>query len=151
MEAISIFDNSSLILEKKRPLYIISYLTIILIATLFILLIGSLYKYNPYKNYLGRIIINEDDFYINLLMEEEEIPFLNDSLIINNKNYKSKIINISDTAYIGENTKKYYEVTLESNIDDNLIIQNNIIQINIKLPKTTLLKELVKNIKKGLI
>ena len=150
MEAIDIFDNSPLILEKKRPLYIISYLTIILIVILAIILIASLYEYNPYKSYLGKIVISENDFYINILMEERDVSFLNKNIIINNKNYKSKIVSISDIAYIGENLKKYYEIKIKSDIDDNLIIQNNIIQINIKLPKTTLLKELIKNIRKGL-
>ena len=150
MEVIDIFDNSPLILEKKRPLYIVSYLTIILIVILFIILIGSLYEYNPYKSYLGKVIISENDFYINILMEDRDVLFLNKDIFINNKSYKSKIISISDIAYIGENLKKYYEVRIKSNIDDNLIIQNNIIEISMKLPKTTLLKELIKNIRKGL-
>ena len=150
MEAIDIFDNSPLILEKKRPLYIISYLTVILIVILAIILIASLYEYSPYKSYLGKIVISENDFYINILMEDRDVSFLNKNILINNKKYISKTVSISNTAYIGENTKKYHEVKIKSNIDDNLIIQNNIIQINIKLPKTTLLKELIKNIRKGL-
>lgn len=150
METIDVFYNSSLILERKRPLYILSYLTIIIFVILLALLISIFYKYNPYKKYLGRVIITESDFYIKMQVEENEIPLLNNNFIINNENYSYKITGISDIAYIGDNLKKYYEVTIESNIDDNLIIQNNIININLKLPKTTLFKELIKKVKKGL-
>lgn len=152
MQTIDIFNNSAIILKRKRPSYIFVYVLIMMVCICIFISLSVLYNYHRYLNYLGRVVINDDEYVIKILIKEDEIPFLKGhTLTINNQEEKYEIINISDEYRVDEKYRKYYEVTIKSKIDDKLIINNNIINLYIKLPKTTLFKEVKKKIKKGLM
>ena len=81
----------------------------------------------------------------------EQIENINqENLIINNKKNKYKIKNISEEFILDEKYNRYYEVVLETKIEQDLIINNNIINISIELPKETFFQKLIKKIKKGM-
>jgi len=151
MNNIDIFYNSEII--KRRKSFKIKYY----IISMFFLLIGllvfiSCFKYNPYVN-LNAIVVKENNsYYLKTLVKLEQINDINQKyIIISNKKYKYKVKNISQNYILDEKYNRYYEVLLESNIDSKLVIGNNIINVSIEMPKTTLLKQIIKRIKKEVV
>lgn len=138
MDKIDIYNDSAIILERKTPKSIISWITI-LILVLIVFIIFSFIPFNIYKNYSGYINIDNKNTYLIINFKKSDFPIgKNNILYIHNKYYKYKIINIKDNT-----------VTLDVKLDDNLKIENNIVLINILKEKTTLYKIIKNEIKKG--
>lgn len=150
MNNIDIFYNSEIILRRKSfkiKYYIISMFILIIVLLIFI----SCFKYYPYINLKATLRIENNNYHLRTLLEEEQINDINQTtLIINGNEYKYKVKNISEEYILDEKYNKYYEVLLESKIDSTLVINNNIIDINIQKPQTTFLKQIIKKIKKGM-
>lgn len=150
MNNIDIFYNSEIILRRKSfkiKYYIISMFILIISLLIFV----SCFKYYPYINLKATLQIENNNYYLRTLVQPEQINDINQStLIINGNKYKYEVKNISDEYVLDEKYNKYYEVLLESKMDSNLVINNNIIDINIQKPQTTFLKQIIKKIKKGI-
>lgn len=150
MNNIDIFYNSEIILRRKSfkiKYYIISMFILITILFMFL----SCFKYNPYTKLKAIILKDDNDYYLRTLIDENQINDINsNTLIISNQKYKYKVKHISDEYILDEKYNKYYEVLLEAKIDSKLVINNNIIDINIERPKTTFLKQIIKEIRKGM-
>lgn len=150
MNNIDIFYNSEIILRRKS-LKIKYYIIIMFILITVLIIFLSIYSYNPYLNLKAIIVVEENNYYLRTLISEKEINDINaNTLIINDKKHKYKVKNISEEYILDENYNKYYEVLLNAKIDKKLIINNNIIDINIEMPKTTFAREVIKKIKKGM-
>lgn len=143
---IDIYENKSIILNQKIPNRIISWTTILIILTLFILIFGNLYKFDKYLNY-NAVIQNNN---IILLIEKNKINNLKGQVMFNKKNYDFDIKEISEQDYYQDN-KYYKQVILDMNLEDKYKIENNILNLYFKDKKTTLIKEIIDFIKKGLI
>lgn len=150
MNNIDVFYNSEIILRKKSfkiKYYMISMF--ILIGALFIFI--TFFEYTSYTNLKAIVKKDNEGYYLKTLIQEQNFNDINKNyLIINDKKYKYKIKNISEGYILDENYNKYYEVLLETKINSNLIIDNNIVDINIKKNKTTILKQIIEKIKKGM-
>ena len=144
MDEINIYNNSSIILERKVPKKIISWITILISFIIFILLFGSFFKYTKYEKTIG--IVNED----NLIVFLEPSITIDNELIIENKKYDYTINSINKDYTILDN-KKYYETILNIDLDSKYKINNNILEIYIELEQTTLMKEIINFFKKGMI
>lgn len=151
MNDIDIFYNSEIIQRRnsfKIKYYIISMTSLLIGLLIFI----SCFKYNPYINLNAMIIKENNSYYLKTLVNLEQINDINQThIIISNKKYKYKVKNISEDYILDEKYNRYYEVLLESNIDSKLIIDNNIINISIEMPKTTFLNQIIKRIKKEVV
>lgn len=127
MDDITIFNDSAIILQKKVPKRIISWITI-LITSFIIFILISFIKFNFYKSYIaiyqnGKVVLNGN---VSSLKKD-------DKLYIEHKQYKYKIINIESN-----------KIFIDINLDDNLKINNNILNVNILKGKTSLF-EIIKN------
>ena len=79
-----------------------------------------------------------------------------DFISIRNRNYleidgketKCKLKMFSD-KYFYLNQKKYWDVTYRCELDEELNVNDNVIEVRVDKRKTTLFKELVSKIKKG--
>ena len=151
MNDIDIFYNSEIIQRRKTfkiKYYIISMTSLLIGLLIFI----SCFKYNPYINLNAMIIKENNTYYLKTLVNPEQINDINQKhIIISNKKYKYKVKNISEDYILDEKYNRYYEVLLESDIDSKLIIDNNIINISIEMPKTTFLNQIIKRIKKEVV
>ena len=58
---------------------------------------------------------------------------------------------IEPVYYLDSNEQKYYEVVLNSKLQEDLKVENNPILMKFELPKTTLIKEVIKKIRKGMM
>lgn len=138
MDKIDIYNDSAIILEKKTPKKIISWITILIILTLIFLLI-SFTPFNLYKTSVGYVDIVDNNSYIVLPISERDFPvYKNQKLFIKNKKYNYKIVKLESDKLI-----------LKINLDNNLKIQNNIVKLNILKDRTTLFKIMKNKIKKG--
>ncbi|MDD2434869.1 MAG: hypothetical protein PHO63_01290 [Bacilli bacterium] len=152
MQTIDVFNNSAIILKRKRPSYLVAYMVILIIFISSLVLISLFYNYHRYLHYSGRLVIIDSKYYLEMFIKEDDIPFLNNHiLMIDQKEVEYQIIKISDIYNIDEKYQKYYEVNIQTKLNGKQIINNNIINLSFKLPPTTLFKELKKTIKKGLM
>lgn len=135
---IDIYNNSWIILNKKTPKYIYSWITILI---LIVILFGtiSFIPFNIYNTYNGYLIMKDNKTYISIVVNNSDFPInKNNKLYIKNDNYKYKIISINDN-----------NVILEIDLKDSIKINNNVVTLNILKNRTTIYKILRDKIKKG--
>lgn len=138
MDNLDIYNDSAIILDRKTPKKIISWITILIILiTLFFFF--SFLPFNIYKPLVGYVDIVDNSSYLILDVNYSDFPInKNNELYIKNKKYNYKIVIIEDNKLI-----------LKINLDNNLKIQNNIVTANILKERTTLFKIIKNKIKKG--
>jgi len=138
MDKLDIYNDSAIILDKKTPKKIISWITILIVLTV-LFIIFSFIPFNVYKPLVGYIDIVDDNSYLILNLNNSDFPVNNDNILyIKNKKYNYEIVSIQENKLI-----------LNVNIEDNLKIQNNALTANILKNKTTLFKIIKNKIKKG--
>ena len=143
MENLNAFNYSKMKLINEKPSKIISWITILCILSLVFILISILFKINKYTNTIEYVEIKED-YNLKIIIDKSLFPIKkNYKLYIEDNKYDYKIIKINklDT---------YYELLVDCKLEKELLINNNILKIRFKTGKTTLIKELIKKIKKGM-
>ena len=147
---INLFENSSIIYMRKQQNKIVSYMIILLIGSILFLLIATRYKYTKYNIYYGKVVNIEDNNYIYMTVDSDFIDEKNRNYLeINDKEYKCHLRSVSDNYYV-YNSTKYWEVTFNCDLPEEININDNLIEIKMSSNKTTLFKEIIKKIKKGL-
>ena len=138
-DKLDIYNDSAIILEKKTPKKIISWVTI-LIVLLSLVVVFSIIPFNIYKPFYGKVNITNNKTFIVLNLNDSDFPFnKNNKLYIKNKEYIYKVVSIKDNL-----------ILIDINLDDNLKIQDNIITMNILKNRTTLFEIMKNKVKKGL-
>lgn len=138
MDNINIYNNSAMILNKKTPKLVYSWITI-LILLIIVSIILFLIPFNIYKTYLGSLILDNDKAYIKLSLNNNDFPIKKkNKLYIENDCYNYEVININNL-----------EVLLSINLKDEIRINNNIVVVNVIKNRTTVFKIIKEKIKKG--
>lgn len=138
MEDIKIYNDSAIILNRKTPKGIISWITILIILLIIITMLFCI-PFNIYKNFRGYVAIKENYSYLNLFLNESDFPIYKDNkLYIKDTMYNYEIVSIIDN-----------EVILKVDLDDNIKINDNVVLANILTDRTTVFKILKNKIKKG--
>ena len=133
-----IYNNSAIILNKKQPKKIISWITILIII-LILFIIFSFVPFNIYKPYIGQVYCNESNSFLDINLEYSDFPVIkNKKLYIKRKEYDYEIIDIYEN-----------NVRLKINLDEELNINNNLVTLNILEDRTTLFDIIKNKIKKG--
>ncbi len=143
MEDINVFVYSKLKLLNEKPSRIISWITILSILSIILLIVSIIFKYHIYSNYIGYVDI-EKNHNIKIIIDDKIFPIKkNYKLYLDNKKYKYKIVSINKQ-------KGYYELYIYCDLDKEMLINNNIITVRFEKESTTLLKELIKKLRKGM-
>lgn len=138
MDKLDIYNDSAIILEKKTPKKIISWITILIILTI-LFIIFSFIPFNIYKAFIGYVNIDNNNSYIILNHDYSDFPLdKNNKLYIKSKKYNYRVVSIQDN-----------EVVLDINLDDNLKIEGNVVALNMLKNRTTLFNIMKNKIKKG--
>lgn len=145
MDNIDIYENSSIILLRKIPAKIVSWITLLIAAIIFIIIFTPYFKLKKHDNYIG---IFKDDKIL-LLVEKNNINTIKNSFVLENKKYIFSIDSISQ-EYVIIDDKNYYEVVLNADLEDKYKINNNILNISIEREETTLFDEIIKFFKEGI-
>lgn len=147
MPDINIFDNSEIVMERKVPNKIVSWITILFSLLIMAVIVMCFYSYNRHLNYLG-IIKKEDNIFIKVYVNKSDISRLeNQELLVNNTKTNYEIDNVSNTQINTNQGESQYEVTIK--LLDSKFKDNEVVDLNFKLNKTTFLKELIYLLKKG--
>ena len=117
-----------IILNKNKYHKIYNVGTILIFVILIFIYITSIYKYQTYLIYKGKI----KDNHFELLLDIKDIDYLSkqNELIIDNKIYNYKIISISDNLYVDELYNNYKYIYLEIKNLNN--INNYVYEVKIK-------------------
>ena len=138
VDKLDIYNNSAIILDKKTPKKIISWITILIIF-LILFIVCSFIPFNIYKPYMGYLNIESDEaFFVSELVYSDFPVIKNKKLYIKGKQYKYDIINIEKNNLV-----------LKIDLEDNLKINNNILTVNILKDRTTIFKIVGNKLKKG--
>ena len=119
MDNIDIFNNSAIILERKVPIKIVSWITILIMLSI-IFIILSFVNFNIYQKYSALYLNNK------LIVYGDAFPH-NNKLYIENKKYKYEILSIDNNKII-----------LDIDLDENLKVNNSIITINVLKDRTNI-------------
>lgn len=146
---INTFNNSSIVYRRKENIFIISWIYIFLIGSIFLCIISLFYKYTVFNIYYAKVVKTKEDNYIYMTVDSDFISIRNRNYLeIDGKETKCKLKMFSD-KYFYLNQKKYWEVTYRCELDEELNVNDNVIEVRVDKRKTTLFKELVSKIKKG--
>ena len=134
---IDIYNNSSIILEKKTPLLIKSWIIILtLLSLLFITIIFI--PYSTYITYNGYVVLKDSNSYISLNINKNDFPIKSkNKLYIENDKYTYENINIEKNNII-----------LSINLKHEIKINNNLLTLHILKDRTTLFEKIKTRIKK---
>ena len=135
---IDIYNNSAVILNNKNPSLIKYWITILIILCLLFLVLLFI-PFNIYSNYIGHVILKQNETYINITLDKSDFPINKDNkLYIKDKSYKYNVIHIEDNS-----------VLINIKLEENIRINNNILVVNILKNRTTIFKIVKNKIKKG--
>lgn len=129
--------------SKRNNIYIFISLFIIMFIFLFI----TFYPYYKFKNVIG--IVNDNN--IILYLTDEEISKLDSKKLYFNEQYQDYNISYINSNYEVFNNKIVKQVLIKTKMKDKQNINNNIVNLKFVDKKSTLLSEVIKNIKKGIV
>ena len=135
-KSIDIYTNSSIILERRMPNKIISWIVILILFLIFLLVI-SFIPINIFRTYSGYVTLENNNQYINFVMGPDDLIDKKGTLYIKNKSIKYEF------DFIKENM---ITVLIDSKY---LLEPNKLIKINLLCDRTTLLKLIRNKILKG--
>jgi len=135
---IDIYNNCAIILNKKTPSVIKSWIIILILLNILFITILFI-PYNKYIIYKGYVILKNNKSYVSLNINTNDFPIKKkDKLYIENDKYNYKIISIENNNLI-----------LSINLNDNIKINNNLVTLHILKDKMTLFEKIKNRIKKG--
>lgn len=138
MDNIDIYNESAIILNKKMPKSIISWITILFLLLIILLFIFSI-PFNIYKNYIGYVEVDSFDTCLILETQESDFPInKNSKLYIKYDKYDYEVVNINKD-----------NVILKVDLKENIKLDDNIVLVNVLKERTTVFEILKNKIKKG--
>jgi len=141
-------NNKENVLTRKTGPLIICFTIISIVIILILICISLFYKYIKYENITLKVVKNEEIYYLETLVSKDNLRYFikNNELIIDDEKYPYEITNISDELYLDSYNNMYYKIILETTLESNKIINNNILLGKTMIKKTTLFKELLSNL-----
>lgn len=138
-------NSNCLFFERRCDISVVicSFLIMFLVSVFIFLCI--FYKFNFSISYSG-FVVKEDDYYVFIIVDDNGIQRLQDSLLVFDKNRVDySIIRISDEYVLSENGPMRY-VYFKFSFDDKYKIVNNVLKLNFTRKCTILsrLKEMLK-------
>lgn len=138
VDDIDIYNDSAIILERKAPSKVFSWIIILLITSSIAILI-SFIPFSIYESYYGVVKLESDNSFIIFDLEYMKFPINKyDKLYIKNKSYNYDVFDISENSLI-----------IKLDLEDGLKIDNNIVVVNILKDRTSIFNILKNKIKKG--
>lgn len=133
---IDIYNNSSIILERRMPNRMISWIMVLILFSIFLVII-SFIPINIFKTYNGYVTLENNNQYINLVMNSNNLIDKKGILYVKNKSINYEFNSIKENIITVLIDSKY------------LLVPNELIKINLLYDKTTLLKLIRNKILKG--
>lgn len=140
---IDLYNNGEILINSKKSIIYNIFIVLVIIVLVSTLLLSILYKYNKTTKIKGVV----KDAKINLLLDEENYKDITTKeILINGGTYKVDNTIINEITY-DNNYNVYYNVVAQIDLDSKYLIDNNILDVEIVIGKTTLYKEIIKRIR----
>lgn len=145
-------SNIDFILERKNR-WLFNIWVIVIGAFMFIIMmICIFYNYKLYGQYQAVIKEQQDGYYLNLYLTDEQISdFNHQKIYLDGNEINKRIVKISED-YILNEQGKFRLLTLdvkESNLAPKYLVNNNVITIKVCQRETTIMKEIINKVIKG--
>ena len=137
--------NNCLFFDRYRNFSLLVYSVLIIVLCIIFLIISFFCKFEFNTSYNG-IVVKEDEFYVNLVLDNNGIQRLQKTYLLVDKEKKDfSIVKISDEFFLTEKGPMRY-VYLKFDFDDDKKIVNNILKLNFFYKSTIFdrLKEMFK-------
>ena len=146
---INAFNNSAIIYNRKQQIFIISWISIFIISFIFFTIIVIFYKYTIFNIYYGKVVNTKEENSLYIAVDSDFVEMKNRNYLnISGEDYKCKLKKFNDKYYyIG--TKKYWDVIYNCEIPSEINVNDNLIEVKVIKRKTTIFKEILAKIKKG--
>lgn len=142
-----IYSNFAYLLNRKTSKVIVAWLIILFVFIITVLIIVFNYKYHTYQTYLGYIKNIGNSLKPTFYVPVNEVGNIIDyKLLVDDEMMEFKILSISSDYYLIDN-QPFYEVVIETKLDDKYLIENNIINLIFEKHSTTLFQEIRKDFK----
>lgn len=137
----------SILLLKKVPKIIYSWIYILFISIVIIIIGSTNIKFSILKSYKGIIKNKRIEVYCNI---DDTNNFIKGIILIDNQKLKINNIIIDEDIILDNDYNSMKKITIDAKISKKLLVENNVVEIKVKLPKTTLANELKQRWKKEL-
>lgn len=143
MDKIDTYKTSFIATYTQVPKPIYSWIIILVMSTILFIVVAASLKYKKYLVY-NSVIKNG---YLELYVGDEFFNKDNsDTLVINNKKYKYKVVALTEYMY-NMTEIEYWKVILEVKMPSNWIVENNQIQVKFLKDEKTFFEDVIYKIK----
>lgn len=139
------YDYNNIIF-KKVPKYIYVWLILIILLMVLFSVFCFCYKYNKFYEINGIVIGEGSDQYVQVLFEYDKLDFIENADLILNDNVQEFKYQIGPFFY-SDNGVVFREVNIYFN---HLFEAGEIVYLNFRTPKTTVVEQFKIQIKKGM-
>jgi hypothetical protein len=136
--------NNFIFLEDNKLKLSLLWSYLIIVFFMVIVIIITFYDCELFYKNNGLIINIDNSYYVKLYAKEADIYKINNKeLLVDNDKYSYIIKSISNEYYFDNNTStNYREIVLSIKLPHKYLIENNVVDINIKYKKTKLIKHI---------
>ena len=117
---------NNLVFYRVRSLYF--YSLFLIVVLLFMIFVSIFYKFHFYFSYIGFVCL-EDDYYVSLLLDNNEIDEIKKTFLVYDKNRVSYDIIKIDSDYVLTDTGSKRLVHIKFQLNDNDKIVNNVVSL----------------------
>lgn len=145
MEESNSYLHSNVILQKKVPNYIGYYVLLHILFAIFLLVLFSICKIEKKTAFIGYY----EKENIRIVVDSKFFDLTTKNVLIQEKSYSYQTNKIEVIAY-EDGLPSLWEVWITLDLPEHLKIENNQISLSFIKEKTTILKQIIKQIKKGM-
>lgn len=145
MEEMNSYLHSNVILQKKVPNYIGYFVILHILCAIFLILLFAIYKVEKKTTFTGYYEKEQ----IRIIVDSKFFDLTTKKVLVQEKSYSYQTDKIEVIAY-EEGLPSLWEVWITLDLPEYLKIENNQISLSFIKEKTTILKEIIKQIKKGM-
>lgn len=145
MDDAKIYFHANNIYEKKVPNYFYYWILLHIIFLFFVIVFLAFYQIEIKTSYGGIYENNK----IHIVVDSKFFQLKTDKVFIQDKQYQYQVNKIEVIAY-EEGKANLWEVWISLDLPNNWKIENNQFQLSFIREKTTILKQIIRNIKKGM-
>lgn len=119
------YIDNEIILNRKIGSLVYVYIMIIIVILLSLIIFLILFRYRTYYRLKGTVIYEDNHYYIKIFIPLDDMKYIidDDIVIIDNKNYKYKIISI-DEEYFTDNIITFQILKIEIDMLDEYKFNN---------------------------
>lgn len=145
MENIKFYLHPNVITKKRPSSEILWWIIIHIVFLLFLIGLSACYKIEKKIHYQGSYQGNS----IRVLVDKRFFELLTDKVRLKGKAYQYQVCKVEIVAY-EEGKASLWEVQISLDLQEEWKIENNQFQLSFVKEETTILKQILKNIKKGM-